>query len=57
MSKEKHLFRGILAGVAGGLAASWVMNEFIAGPGKKLQQSLQTPAENWQQEQQSYNFV
>jgi len=51
MNKEKHLFRGILAGVAGGLAASWVMNKSIASPGKKLQQSLQTPAENWQQEQ------
>lgn len=33
MSKERHVFRGLVAGVAGGLAASWVMNEFIAGPG------------------------
>jgi putative membrane protein len=53
MSREKHLFRGILAGVAGGLAASWVMNEFIAGPGKKLQHSLQTPAENWKEQREA----
>jgi hypothetical protein len=38
---KKHLFRGAMAGVAGGLVASWVMNEFIEGPGKKLQESVQ----------------
>ena len=37
MSKRKSLTRGILAGAAGGLAASWVMNVFMAGPGQKLQ--------------------
>jgi uncharacterized membrane protein YagU involved in acid resistance len=30
-----------MAGIAGGLIASWVMNEFMAGPGKKLEESIQ----------------
>jgi putative membrane protein len=40
--EEKHPIRGVLAGVLGGLAAAWVMNEFMAGPGKKLQEAVQT---------------
>lgn len=32
----KHLVRGVLAGVAGGLVASWVMNVFMAKAGPKL---------------------
>jgi putative membrane protein len=43
---EKHLVRGILAGVAGGLIAAWVMNEFIAGPGAALTRAVNTPQEN-----------
>jgi hypothetical protein len=43
---EKHLVRGILAGVAGGLVASWVMNEFMAGPGAQLTKAVSTPQEN-----------
>jgi len=42
---ERHLVRGMLAGVAGGLVASWLMNQFMAGPGKKLEESIQTPEE------------
>lgn len=42
---DKHLIRGILAGVAGGLVASWVMNEFLAGPGESMTKSLESPAE------------
>jgi putative membrane protein len=49
---EKHLLRGILAGAAGGLVAAWVMNKFIAGPGQKLQESLQSDEETQQQHQQ-----
>ena len=37
MRARSCLSRGILAGAAGGLAASWVMNVFMAGPGQKLQ--------------------
>jgi putative membrane protein len=36
MGKQKSVVRGILAGMAGGLAAAWVMNQFMAGPGQKL---------------------
>ncbi len=43
--RQRHLVRGVLAGVAGGLVASWVMNEFMAGPGKRLEESIQTPEE------------
>jgi putative membrane protein len=48
-----HPFRGLVAGIAGGLVASWVMNEFIAGPGKQLTHAVQTPEENLQQAQPS----
>jgi putative membrane protein len=34
---------GILAGIAGGLVASFVMNEFMAHPGKALSEALETP--------------
>ena len=44
--REKHLVRGVLAGVAGGLLASWVMNEFMAGPGAALTKAVNTPEEN-----------
>lgn len=38
--RKPHLIRGILAGAAGGLAASWVMNQFMAGPGQQLQKAI-----------------
>jgi putative membrane protein len=49
MAKRKSLVRGILAGMAGGLAAAWVMNDFMTGFGKKSQQSVQSEKENRQQ--------
>jgi hypothetical protein len=49
MSAQKHPIRGILAGAAGGLLASWVMNEFMAGPGVKLTRAVQKDAENRKQ--------
>lgn len=42
---DKHLVRGILAGVAGGLVASWVMSEFADTLGQKLSRAVETPAE------------
>ena len=48
--RERHLVRAILAGVAGGLAASWVMNEFMAGPGQQLQQALESDRQREQRE-------
>jgi putative membrane protein len=53
MSEGKHLLRGAVAGLAGGLLASWVMNEFMAGPGQKLQQALQRDEDNQQQQTKS----
>jgi len=53
MTQKRHLLRGVAAGMAGGLVASWVMNEFIAGPGQKLQEAVHTPEENEHQAIQS----
>jgi putative membrane protein len=39
MAKQKSVVRGILAGIAGGLAAAWVMNQVMAGRGQTLQQA------------------
>lgn len=47
MSEEngKHLLRGVVAGAGAGLAASWVMNIFMTGPGQKLNESLKSDQE------------
>ncbi len=45
---EKHPVRGVLAGVAGGLVAAWVMNVWSTGPGDALSKELETPAEQEQ---------
>jgi putative membrane protein len=50
---EKHPVRGVLAGVAGGLLAAWVMNEWSAGPGAALNKQLETPEEQKQVEANS----
>ena len=42
---SKHLVRGILAGVAGGLVASWMMNEFATTLGQKISDAVETPAD------------
>ena len=34
-----HLARGIVAGIAGGLVASWVMNEFMENLGPTVAES------------------
>lgn len=46
-----HLLRGVIAGAAGGLAASWVMNVFLAGS-SKAQDALKDPAEKEQEKAQ-----
>ena len=40
-NREIHLARGIVAGIAGGLVASWVMNEFMENLGPQLQKAVQ----------------
>jgi putative membrane protein len=49
---EKHLVRGIVAGMGAGLAASWAMNVFMSGPGEQLRESLQTEEEKQQEQRQ-----
>ncbi len=43
--KRHHLVRGMLAGAGAGLAASWAMNVFMAGPGAQLHEALETEEE------------
>ena len=45
----KHAVRGVLAGMGAGLAASWLMNVFMAGPGEKLNESLKSQEEKIQE--------
>jgi putative membrane protein len=45
VSQKKNLIRGVLAGVAGGLAASWLMNEFMAAPGSRLRRPVRSEEE------------
>ena len=49
MSRNGHLLRGIAAGLAGVFVASWVMNQFMAGPGQRLQKAVQSPEANERQ--------
>lgn len=53
MKSQKNPILGVLAGIAGGLAASWVMNEFMAGPGKALQHAVQSNAQNREEQAHS----
>jgi putative membrane protein len=50
---EKHIVRGALAGIAGGLVASWVMNEWITGPGAKLSSTLESESNKREQAAES----
>ena len=45
---QKHPVRGAVAGLAGGLAAAWVMNLWTAGPGSALAERLETPEDKQQ---------
>ena len=38
--RSVHLASGILAGIAGGLVASWIMNEFMENVGPSLQKAV-----------------
>lgn len=51
-ANNHHLWRGVLAGAGAGLAASWAMNVFMAGPGTKLHEALETEAEQRQEHEQ-----
>jgi putative membrane protein len=48
-ARRKRLVRGTLAGIAGGFAASWVMNVFMSKVGGKLTESLMSDEDRLQQ--------
>lgn len=50
---DKHPVRGVLAGIAGGLVAGWVMNQWSEGPGARLVDALETPEEKQRIKEQS----
>jgi uncharacterized membrane protein YagU involved in acid resistance len=50
---EENVMMGMVAGAVGGLIASWVMNVFMEGPRRKLQQAIQR--ENRQMPKQPRN--
>jgi putative membrane protein len=50
---EKHPVRGVLAGIAGGLVASWAMNVWSEGPGSAISKRVESPEEQKQISQQS----
>lgn len=47
-----HLGRGIVAGIAGGLIASWVMNEFMEKLGPPIREAVHGDAPNRQNQSQ-----
>jgi putative membrane protein len=40
MAKQKSLMRGMLAGMAGGVVAAWMMNEFVIRPARGPEQPV-----------------
>lgn len=42
MHPRKNITAGLLAGAASGVVASWLMLQFIQGPGQKVQESLKS---------------
>src|SRR4051794_37165640 len=50
---ERHLWKGLVAGAAGGLAAAWVMNQFQSGWGKVSEKLQQSETPQGEQERQS----
>lgn len=50
--KKPRLVRGVFAGVVGGLAASWVMNQFLAGLTKATEAIKEQQGQEPQQEEQ-----
>jgi uncharacterized membrane protein YagU involved in acid resistance len=49
-ARRRRVLRGTLAGIAGGLAASWIMNVFMTSLGGKITQSLMSDEDKLQQQ-------
>jgi len=52
MSREHRMLRGAMAGMLGGLFASWIMNEFMSSAGAKLQRAVQSDEQNFAEQVQ-----
>lgn len=50
---DRHLWKGVVAGAAGGLAAAWVMNQFQTGWSKATKALQQSKTPQGEQERQS----
>ena len=50
---DRHLWKGVVAGAAGGLAASWVMNQFQTGWSKAAEKLQHSKTPQGEQERQS----
>src|SRR3954465_15891144 len=50
---ERHLWKGVVAGAAGGLAAAWVMNQFQTGWSKATKELQHAKTPQGEQERQS----
>lgn len=48
-TRKRGLLRGMAAGAAAGMFASWAMNVFMNGPGSQLQEALKTDEERRQE--------
>src|SRR3954466_12251287 len=50
---DRHLWKGLVAGAAGGLAAAWVMNQFQTGWSKATEKLQHSKTPQGEQERQS----
>jgi len=50
---DRHLWKGLVAGAAGGLAAAWVMNQFQTGLSKATEKLQHSKTQQGEQERQS----
>jgi uncharacterized membrane protein YagU involved in acid resistance len=50
---DAHIASGIVAGIAGGLVASWVMNVFMENLGPQIQKAVQGDQQSKQEESQA----
>lgn len=53
MNRTGRICRGAVAGLVGGLAASWLMNQFMSKAGAPLQKAVQTDEQNREDEERS----
>src|SRR3954452_23242403 len=52
-NRDRHLWKGVVAGASGGLAAAWVMNQFQSGWGKATEALQHSETPQGEQERQA----